>query len=166
MPRLRVLTGPSTSPDALEDISHLVNTAAPHRIQSDTFDGEVVVHIKNFVGPRGGGSGSGSGGGEREGRRGLERGDEYFCWSERKGVTWSIQVRCVYGPVAFFESGGYRSAGRLTLLFFLFFFFSFPGSGRGRFLKPVCADDVMFGNTFDRPLKLPWGSGAALKFMQ
>ena len=24
----------------------------------------------------------------------------------------------------------------------------------------------MFGNTFDRPLKLPWGSGAALKFMQ
>ena len=38
--------------------------------------------------------------------------------------------------------------------------------GRGRFLTPVCADDVMFGNTFDRPLKLPWGSGAALKFMQ
>ena len=24
----------------------------------------------------------------------------------------------------------------------------------------------MFGNTFDRPLELPWGSGAALKFMQ
>ena len=24
----------------------------------------------------------------------------------------------------------------------------------------------MFGNTFDRPLKLPWGSGAALKFMK
>ena len=30
----------------------------------------------------------------------------------------------------------------------------------------MCADDVMFGNTFDRPLKLPWGSGAALKFMK
>jgi hypothetical protein len=36
----------------------------------------------------------------------------------------------------------------------------------GRFLRPICADDVLFGNTFDRPLKLPWGSSAALKFMQ
>ncbi len=36
----------------------------------------------------------------------------------------------------------------------------------GRFLRPMSADDVLFGNTFDRPLKLPWGSGAALKFMQ
>jgi hypothetical protein len=36
----------------------------------------------------------------------------------------------------------------------------------GRFLHPISADDVLFGNTFDRPLKLPWGSGAALKFMQ
>jgi hypothetical protein len=82
MPRLRVLTGPSAFSDALEDISHLVNTSTPHRIHSDAFDGAVVVHIKDFVGPGGG-------------RSGLERGDEYFCWSERKGVTWSIQVRCV-----------------------------------------------------------------------
>ncbi|KAI0301636.1 hypothetical protein B0F90DRAFT_1718854 [Multifurca ochricompacta] len=37
---------------------------------------------------------------------------------------------------------------------------------QGRFLHPISADDVLFGNTFDRPLKLPWGSGAALKFMQ
>ncbi|THH09545.1 hypothetical protein EW146_g8658 [Bondarzewia mesenterica] len=36
---------------------------------------------------------------------------------------------------------------------------------QGRFLQPRSADDVLFGNTFDRPLKLPWGSGAALKFM-
>ncbi|KAG6837109.1 hypothetical protein H0H93_014713 [Arthromyces matolae] len=36
---------------------------------------------------------------------------------------------------------------------------------RGRFLEPISADDVLFGNTFDRPLALPWGSGAALKFM-
>jgi len=36
----------------------------------------------------------------------------------------------------------------------------------GRFLvEGITADDVLFGNTFDRPLKLPWGSGAALKFM-
>ncbi|TFY78465.1 hypothetical protein EWM64_g5545 [Hericium alpestre] len=37
---------------------------------------------------------------------------------------------------------------------------------QGRFLQPHSADDIMFGNTFDRPLKLPWGSGAALKFMK
>jgi len=36
---------------------------------------------------------------------------------------------------------------------------------QGRFLKPFSADDIMFGNTFDRPLHLPWGSNVALKFM-
>ncbi|KAI5828051.1 DUF1769-domain-containing protein [Schizophyllum commune Tattone D] len=36
---------------------------------------------------------------------------------------------------------------------------------QGRFLKPHPASDILFGNIFDRPLKLPWGSGAALKFM-
>jgi hypothetical protein len=36
---------------------------------------------------------------------------------------------------------------------------------QGRFLEHHSADDILFGNTFDRPLKLPWGSGAALKFM-
>jgi len=36
---------------------------------------------------------------------------------------------------------------------------------QGRFLQPHSADDILFGNTFDRPLKLPWGAGAALKFM-
>jgi len=35
----------------------------------------------------------------------------------------------------------------------------------GQFLQEYSADDVLFGNTFDRPLRLPWGSGAALKFM-
>jgi len=37
---------------------------------------------------------------------------------------------------------------------------------QGRFLQRHSADDIMFGNTFDRPLKLPWGSSAALKFMK
>ncbi|KAF8887341.1 hypothetical protein BD779DRAFT_1611562 [Infundibulicybe gibba] len=37
---------------------------------------------------------------------------------------------------------------------------------RGRFLVPCSADDILFGNTFDKPLKLPWGSSAAFKFMQ
>ncbi|KAI5885082.1 DUF1769-domain-containing protein [Schizophyllum commune H4-8] len=36
---------------------------------------------------------------------------------------------------------------------------------QGRFLKPHPASNILFGNIFDRPLRLPWGSGAALKFM-
>jgi hypothetical protein len=36
---------------------------------------------------------------------------------------------------------------------------------QGRFLKQYSADDILFGNTFDRPLKLPWGSSAVFKFM-
>ena len=37
---------------------------------------------------------------------------------------------------------------------------------QGRFLETFNADDILFGNTFDRPLNLPWGSGAVFKFMQ
>ncbi|KAH7925091.1 DUF1769-domain-containing protein [Leucogyrophana mollusca] len=37
---------------------------------------------------------------------------------------------------------------------------------QGRFLQPHSSDDVLFGNTFDKRLKMPWGSGAALKFMK
>jgi len=37
---------------------------------------------------------------------------------------------------------------------------------QGRFLQPTSADDVMFGNTFDKRLKLPWGAGVALRFMK
>jgi len=36
---------------------------------------------------------------------------------------------------------------------------------QGRFLKEYSSNDILFGNTFDRPLHLPWGSGAVLKFM-
>ncbi|KAH9933766.1 uncharacterized protein B0H18DRAFT_600935 [Fomitopsis serialis] len=36
---------------------------------------------------------------------------------------------------------------------------------QGRFSKQYSADDVLFGNVFERPLKLPWGFSAALKFM-
>ncbi|KZT01226.1 DUF1769-domain-containing protein [Laetiporus sulphureus 93-53] len=37
---------------------------------------------------------------------------------------------------------------------------------QGRFLRPYNADDIMFGNVFERPLQLPWGFSAALKFMK
>jgi len=37
---------------------------------------------------------------------------------------------------------------------------------RGRFLKEMTLDDVIFGNVFDRSIKLPYGSSVALKFMK
>ncbi|CAK5281650.1 unnamed protein product [Mycena citricolor] len=37
---------------------------------------------------------------------------------------------------------------------------------QGRFLSPRSADDILFGNVFERPLQLPWGTGAALQFMK
>ncbi|KAF7315224.1 hypothetical protein MIND_00036800 [Mycena indigotica] len=37
---------------------------------------------------------------------------------------------------------------------------------QGRFLTPRSSNDILFGNIFERPLKLPWGTGAALKFMK
>lgn len=36
----------------------------------------------------------------------------------------------------------------------------------GRFRKPWSGDDIMFGTFFDRPIKLPRGSGIALAFAQ
>ncbi|EJD51323.1 DUF1769-domain-containing protein, partial [Auricularia subglabra TFB-10046 SS5] len=36
---------------------------------------------------------------------------------------------------------------------------------QGRFLQARPASSVLFGNTFDRPLQLPWGTNAVLKFM-
>lgn len=36
---------------------------------------------------------------------------------------------------------------------------------QGRFLREYTADDLLFGNIFDRPLKLPWIFSVAVKFM-
>ncbi|KAL6299235.1 DUF1769-domain-containing protein [Sparassis latifolia] len=37
---------------------------------------------------------------------------------------------------------------------------------QGRFLQPYSTNDVLFGNTFEKPLNLPWGFNTALRFMQ
>ncbi|EJU02289.1 hypothetical protein DACRYDRAFT_99950 [Dacryopinax primogenitus] len=36
---------------------------------------------------------------------------------------------------------------------------------QGRFLEEISADDLMFGNIFDRPIILPWGTSAVMSFM-
>ncbi|CAA7264369.1 unnamed protein product [Cyclocybe aegerita] len=108
-PRLRVLAGTSTS--TMMPMTSLINTSTPFGLSSDVFEGQVVAHIKGLTD-----------------EHGELRDSEYFDRSDRKGVTWSIQVQ-------------------------------------GRFLAPFSADDILFGNTFDRPLILPWGTSAVLKFM-
>jgi hypothetical protein len=72
---------------------------------------------------------------------------EYFARDDRKGITWSIQVQGAHQPI-------YLVPPCVSQLI--------PA---GRFLQSVTADDVLFGNTFDRPLQLPWGSSAAFRFM-
>lgn len=39
---------------------------------------------------------------------------------------------------------------------------------RGTFLDGPTADEVVFGNVFERPIRdsLPWGTSVAVKFMQ
>ncbi|KAF9652660.1 DUF1769-domain-containing protein, partial [Thelephora ganbajun] len=37
---------------------------------------------------------------------------------------------------------------------------------QGSFLQSHVADDILFGNIFERPLTLPWGSSAAFQFMK
>lgn len=39
---------------------------------------------------------------------------------------------------------------------------------QGRFLKPTSADDIMFGNVFEKPIRdsLPWGTAIAMRFIK
>ena len=72
---------------------------------------------------------------------------EYFEREDRKGITWSIQVQGMcWGHTVHLFPDVFDTVGR--------------------FLQSHSADDILFGNIFEKRLKLPWGSGAALKFMQ
>ena len=148
MTRLRVLAGPNAN--ELTPISHLVNTSKAYHIKSDRFDGLVCVHVKGFVGTDG-----------------KMRESPYFNETVWTGNYCSGKGRNGNG----YGHNDNADAGTATM----------PGMGAqenrkgvtwsiqvtGRFLVDgLTSDDVLFGNTFDRPLKLPWGSGAALKFMQ
>ncbi|KAK2461313.1 hypothetical protein APHAL10511_006840 [Amanita phalloides] len=109
-PHLRVLAGPC--PNTLVPVTNIVNSSTSYKVSSDLFEGEIAVHIKDFID-----------------EEGVIRHSDYFQREDRQGVTWSIQVT-------------------------------------GRFLEPRSADDILFGNVFDRPLYMPWGSSVALGFMQ
>ncbi|KAG8758713.1 hypothetical protein FRC14_007557 [Serendipita sp. 396] len=159
MPKLRVLAGPSAN--ELTPISHIVNTFQTHRIKSNRFDGEICVHIKGFVDEDGNRNDSAyfdpiplsstgtSNGSEYIGVGGHKYGKSVGSFSSTSSDTSSVQSSS--GSV---KGGEQRKAVTWSI------------QVRGRFLvEGLTMDDVLFGNTFDRRLKLPWGSGAALKFM-
>ncbi|KAI6124489.1 hypothetical protein EDD16DRAFT_1562003 [Pisolithus croceorrhizus] len=117
MPGLRVRAG--TCVEDLQDITELVNTGRAHPFRSEKFEGQVAIYIKGFRNSRGQPSYS-----------------EYFQRPDRKGITWSVQVKGEYTP----------------------------RWDPGRFLQPRSANEILLGNTFDRALSLPWGSSLALQF--
>jgi hypothetical protein len=75
-PRLRVLVGPD--PSSLQPVTSLVNSGKAFKIQSEAFDGELALFIKGFPG---------------EDANDTAAADAYFDAPDRKGKTWSIQVR-------------------------------------------------------------------------
>ena len=75
MALLRVRVGTSTKDSDLKDIS--VNTNEAMHIQSEVFDGHILVHIKDLPDSKG-----------------CIIPNEYF--EKRENVTWSIQVQGAY----------------------------------------------------------------------
>jgi len=157
-PHLRVLAG--TSPDTMVPITHIVNTGTSHRISSSLFEGEIAAYIKGFSPNEPSGAAQ---------SRGEE--SEYFRREDRAGVTWSIQVKGVsleYDLPILREIGTKCCSHLLSSPFGFLTIYATAANcySLGRFLVPHSADDILFGNTFDRPLKLPWGTSAVLKFMK
>lgn len=126
-----------TSPETMVPITSLVNTGVSHTLSSPLFEGKIAAYIKGMTD-----------------ENGCVRESEYFSREDKAGITWSIQVQGVLHS-NLTASVRHAICSRLH-----------TDAISGRFLVPQSADDILFGNTFDRPLKLPWGTSAILKFMQ
>ena len=124
---------------SLTDLTTLeINSDIPLHVKSPGFEGQVAVYIKGLTDASGSHAHS-----------------PYFDHKDRKGITWSIQLQGEHPSNASqFYSPHFPICPKLIFL------------SAGRFLQTHSADDIIFGNIFDRPLKLPWGFGAALKFMR
>lgn len=76
-------------------------------------------------------------------------GHEYFEQNGRKNNTYAVIAKGEWKE-------SHRRCYRLMTL------------SAGRFLKPISADDILFGNVFEKPIRdsLPWGTSIAMKFMK
>lgn len=124
------------SPDTLEAME-ANNPERAHRVKTDKFDGEIAVFVKDFQNDHGEPSSA-----------------DYFKHPDRRSRSWSIQVRGVFNANSFAKL--HIPAVSLQ-----------APCPIGRFLsETVTGDDILFGNVFDRPLDLPYGSGAVLRLME
>jgi hypothetical protein len=128
----------STPGPCLEEVNHLVSRARRHlaHVGSLRFSSFPALPLIS-------------------GRKLLQSESEYFQREDRRGITRSIQTQGTsfnLVPVPLCQARN-DSDGRALAY-------------TEHFLRPISVNDVLFGDTFDRPLKLPWGSGATLKFME
>ena len=141
-PRLRVLISSTDSAYPPSQPTH-VNSARPTPLKTPSFEGEVSVWVKGYAGD-------------------LAGQDEGAYFAGRGDMTYGIVVRGEWGAVLVYSwptpspitHQSLRSRARSC-------------STPGRFLEPITADDLLFGNTFEHPIKnsLPWGTAIATKFI-
>jgi hypothetical protein len=136
-PKLRVVISSSSSAYPPHQPID-VNSPKPTPLETSSFKGEISVWIKGYEGDHKGGEG-----------------DEYFGQEGREGMTYAIVIK---GMSLFFSLSLSRKmeeeieGGRLMI---------------GKFLEDVDADQVLWGNVFEHPIRdnLPWGTAIATKFM-
>lgn len=140
MPGLRVLAG--TDLDNLVVIDELINSGKSHSLCSDIFDGQIVCNIQVC-------------------HPALVRNATHNT-TGLPGQQWQCSRQRILPPSR--QAGHHMEhpSSRSVISNTTFPRLIVPG----RFLKEYSSDDILFGNTFDRPLNLPWGSGVALKFMK
>ncbi|TCD61470.1 hypothetical protein EIP91_008405 [Steccherinum ochraceum] len=130
--RLRLLAGPN-----FHDLTPITaNSEDGFRIETEDFEGTIVVRLKGFPGADGRDEERDEKDQDDDAEGNAEEKTEdknssvpYFEHAAREGKSWSIQVQ-------------------------------------GRFLQPYTADDILAGTAFDRPLSLPWGFSAVTAFWQ
>ena len=137
-PKLRVVISSPTSPYPPHEPIH-VNSPNPTPLKTDQFEGEISVWIKGYEGDHKGGEG-----------------DEYFGQEGREGMTYAVVIRGMSSPSSSLSRGPTCKIGEVVGRLMI-----------GKFLEDVDADQVLWGNVFEHPIRdnLPWGTAIATKFM-
>ncbi|EJF59728.1 hypothetical protein DICSQDRAFT_128064 [Dichomitus squalens LYAD-421 SS1] len=93
--------------------------------------------------------------------------DELFPIQANSGKPARISSDAFEGQVAIYIKGFADAEGRVTdsEYFKKRSGVTWSIQVQGRYLNGYNADELLFGNIFDRPLKLPWVFSAALRFM-
>ncbi|KAA1129061.1 hypothetical protein PGTUg99_026933 [Puccinia graminis f. sp. tritici] len=148
-PRFDILAGSSL--DELSRVKVNADRSGPLAIKTKSFEGNLTVRMKDFA--------------DYNGDIYRDTETNYFAnWTD---VTWSIQIQGQSTACPSESSKQIDVVTRLNIADELSLALenTVLGGTLGRFLQPTSADDCVFGNTFDKPIRdrLPFGTGAALK---